>query len=484
MKPVVWTIAGADSSGAAGAAADLKVFAALDAHGASVLTAVTAQGLQTFNASVPVGAPMIRAQIKALADLPPPAAIKIGMLPTAEAAEEVAAFVRDHPGFVVLDPVVSSSSGGCLTDDSALDAVQRELLPRVDLLTPNSLEAERLLGVPIRDAADVEKAAKRAVERGVRNVLIKGGHVGGLTSSDYFLSRAGKGFWIHSRKTEGAYVRGTGCALSAAVAVGIAKGLPLEDAIVLAKGYVTRGIREAYGPEEGPHFFGHGAWPVSQADMPWISRSPSQARRIFPDVGSEPLGFYPVVPNADWVDRLTAVGVRTIQLRIKGAGDLDAEIRRAARIAAERGARLFINDHWELAIAAGAYGVHLGQEDLETADLARIEAAGLRLGVSTHSLEEAAVANAFVASYVALGPIFATTCKSMRFGPQGMPRIAEWVSYFGVPVVAIGGLKLEHVAEAINLGADGVAVISDVLAHPDPERRARAWIKATGGGGS
>lgn len=480
MKKVVWTIAGADSSGAAGAAADLKVFGALDTHGASVLTAVTAQGLQTFNASIPVSGAMIRAQIKALADLPAPAAIKIGMLPTAEAAEEVAGFLGDYPGPVVLDPVVTSSSGGCLTGDSALEAVQRDLLPRVDLLTPNALEVERLLKLEIRDAADVEQAARRALDRGVRNVLVKGGHVDGLTSSDYFLGQGGRGFWIHSNKTAGAYVRGTGCALSAAVAAGIARGLGMRDAVVLAKAYVTRGIREAYGPADAPRFFHHAPWPVGATDMPWISASSSQARRRFPDVGTEPLGFYPVVPDAAWVDRLTAVGAKTIQLRIKGSPDLSGEIRRAVKFAGARGARLFVNDHWKEAIEAGAYGVHLGQEDLETADLARIEAAGLRLGVSTHSLEEAAVANSFIPSYVALGPIFPTTCKAMRFGPQGLERLAEWASLFAVPVVAIGGLKLEHVPEAVRLGAQGVAVISDVLADQDPDGRAAAWIRAAG----
>jgi thiamine-phosphate diphosphorylase len=140
---------------------------------------------------------------------------------------------------------------------------------------------------------------------------------------------------------------------------------------------------------------------------------------------------------------------------------------------------LFINDAWQLAREYGAYGVHLGQEDLAAlspADRSALRASGLRLGISTHSYLEAAFAHAWAPSYVALGPIFATTCKAMRFGPQGLARIAEWKALLPYPLVVIGGMTLAYAAEATRLGASGVAVIRDVLEAADPGARAAAYV--------
>ncbi len=137
---------------------------------------------------------------------------------------------------------------------------------------------------------------------------------------------------------------------------------------------------------------------------------------------------------------------------------------------------MFINDHWQLAIEHGAYGVHLGQEDLQTADLPAIAKAGLHLGISTHSYFEAAKAKSYHPSYVALGPIFETTCKSMTFGPQGFDRISEWRGFFEQGLVAIGGLQLQHAQEVAKRGADGLALISDVLKASNPHQRVAEWL--------
>jgi thiamine-phosphate diphosphorylase len=174
-----------------------------------------------------------------------------------------------------------------------------------------------------------------------------------------------------------------------------------------------------------------------------------------------------------------------MQLRIKDLSgvNLANEIAESVAMCRKTNTRLFINDYWQLAIDSGAYGVHLGQEDLDqlhTENLSAISNAGLRLGVSTHSHEEALRAMSVSPSYIALGPIFPTTCKSMAFGPQGLARIGEWRSKYNCPLVAIGGLKVEHAAEALALGADGIAVISDITTAADPEGRARQWVLALG----
>jgi thiamine-phosphate pyrophosphorylase len=189
--------------------------------------------------------------------------------------------------------------------------------------------------------------------------------------------------------------------------------------------------------------------------------------------------FYPVVDNVAWVARLALLGVGTIQLRAKNLNDTDALAIVREALAATKGTttRLVVNDYWRAAIEAQAKHLHLGQEDLAGADLKAIRAAGLTLGLSTHDDEELATALAARPDYVALGPIFPTTLKSMRFAPQGIPKISDWKKRVGnIPLVAIGGIKFERAAEIFAAGADSIAVVSDVTANADPDARVRQWL--------
>ncbi len=208
-----------------------------------------------------------------------------------------------------------------------------------------------------------------------------------------------------------------------------------------------------------------------------------------------PIGFYPVVPTADWVERLLGWGVRTVQLRIKVADHSPAEI--AAQVQAAvaagcevSGAQVFINDHWKLALAYGAYGVHLGQEDLtaaEGADMDALRHAGLRLGLSTHTPAELARAHAAHPSYLAIGPIYPTTLKVMPYEPVGLERLALWAAQTALrprlPVVAIGGISLARmpgVLASLSGVSDGVAVVSAVTRADDPARAARDGMRMVG----
>ncbi len=195
---------------------------------------------------------------------------------------------------------------------------------------------------------------------------------------------------------------------------------------------------------------------------------------------SYPDRFYPVVDSLDWVKRLTALGVGTIQLRAKDLNDAEALqiVSDALEITKGTPTKLVVNDYWRAAIVAGAEHLHLGQEDLASADLGEIRKAKLTLGVSTHDDAELDTALKANPDYVALGPIFFTTLKSMRFEPQGIPKITEWKKRIGsVPLVAIGGIKLEHAAEIFAAGADSIAVVSDVTQNADPDARVRAWLE-------
>ncbi|NEV02257.1 thiamine phosphate synthase [Bradyrhizobium uaiense] len=189
--------------------------------------------------------------------------------------------------------------------------------------------------------------------------------------------------------------------------------------------------------------------------------------------------FYPVVDSIKWVERLTKLGVGTIQLRAKELNDAEALQIVTDALAVTKGTptKLVVNDYWRAAIVAGAEHLHLGQEDLADADLAEIRKAKLTLGVSTHDDSELATALAAKPDYVALGPIFFTTLKSMRFEPQGIAKITEWKKRIGaIPLVAIGGIKFEHAAEIFAAGADSIAVVSDVTQNTDPDARVRQWL--------
>jgi thiamine-phosphate pyrophosphorylase len=191
--------------------------------------------------------------------------------------------------------------------------------------------------------------------------------------------------------------------------------------------------------------------------------------------------FYPVVDTVEWVRRLTALGVGTVQLRAKDLDDASATILFRAALDVTKGTstKLVVNDYWRVAIELKAQHLHLGQEDLADADVAAIKKAGITLGLSTHDEEELETALRAEPDYVALGPIFFTTLKSMRFEPQGIPKITTWKKRVGkLPLVAIGGIKFEHAAEIFAAGADSIAVVSDVTQNPDPDARVRQWLGA------
>ncbi|MGE0766162.1 MAG: thiamine phosphate synthase [Hyphomicrobiaceae bacterium] len=189
--------------------------------------------------------------------------------------------------------------------------------------------------------------------------------------------------------------------------------------------------------------------------------------------------FYPIVPDLAWIERIVPLGVRTVQLRLKdAAGD---EVRRqilgSIDVCKRHDCDLIVNDYWREAIALGADFLHLGQEDLAEADVQAIKRAGIRLGISTHSPEELAIALAAEPDYVALGPIYETKLKAMKWGPQGLGRITEWKAQIGaLPLCCIGGITPERAPGVVAAGADSVAVITDFFTHADPESRVMQWL--------
>lgn len=488
--PIAWTVAGSDSGGGAGLQADLRAFDAFDVHGCSAVAALTAQHSRAVERIEAVSPQMLQSQLAALAADLPPRVVKTGMLGSATNVEVVArcidALRAAHPlsgVALVVDPVLGASSGASFADDAVLRAVREHLLPRATLVTPNRHEAARLLGLPVlADAAAVEHAARALQAQGPRAVAITGGDAAtaaqAADSEDYLLAPQAEG-WLALPRVDTPHHHGSGCTYASAAAAALAHGFAEAEAVVLAKMATHHALRHGYAA-------GSGAGPVharagfarDTGNLPSLRLSGAPCS--FAPLAQPDMGLYAIVDDAGWVYRMLEAGVRTVQLRIKDAGahELRHEIRRAVAAARAAGAQLFVNDHWQFALQEGAYGVHLGQEDLQAADLPRIAAAGLRLGVSTHAYWEVCRAWALRPSYIACGPIHATQSKAMPWIAQGEDNLAYWCGLLPLPVVAIGGMDVPRTRRARACGAAGVAVMSAITAAADPQRAAQALLRA------
>lgn len=494
MKKIAWTIGGSDSGGGAGIQADIKTFNNLGVHGCSAITALTAQNTLQVKDVEAVSPSMLQAQTDVLlADLPPQS-IKTGMLYNIENIKQIANLFSRIKAFKLCDPVMVSTSGySLLADKETRQAFLDLLLPQVDLLTPNIPEAETLLGLKIttpekHSYSYIKDLAKQLQILGPRAILLKGGHSTGKLASDYFID-ANHSFWLSSKRIDTTATHGTGCTLSAAITACIALDYPLPDAIVIAKAYVNQGLRTATKIGSGHNPIDHGYWPENPTDLPALISVDNEYildkwldYPSFPDCGETAIGAYPIVNSSDWLKKLLPLGVSTIQLRIKSDNGntthLEEEIARSIAIAKEYNCRLFINDHWKLAIKYGAYGVHLGQEDLNTADINALAKSDLRLGISTHSYSELARSIAYKPSYIALGPIYNTTTKAMPWAAQGLKNLKRWQKLIPCQLVAIGGITLEHAPEVFATGTTGIAVIKDICNNQNPIERTKQWLGA------
>lgn len=262
--PIALTIAGSDSSGGAGIQADLKTFAAHQVYGASVIVALTAQNTQAVRAIHPVPADFVAAQIDAVFEDLDVAAVKIGMLATAELIETVADGLEHHGARnIVLDPVMIAASGGRLLQEDAIEALKRRLLPLATLVTPNLPEAAALLGTAMAETEEAAAEQGGAIAAlGAANVLVKGGHASGEDSVDVLVSKSGQRQRFVAPRIETLNTHGTGCTLSSAIASGLAHGIELAEAVALAKRYISAAISASdavrVGHGHGPvHHFHH-----------------------------------------------------------------------------------------------------------------------------------------------------------------------------------------------------------------------------------
>lgn len=491
-RPLVLVIAGVDSGGGAGVTADIMSVHDQGAWGMPLITAYTCQSLDRITLVDPVKVEVFNEALNlALNDWDQKiAAVKVGVICNAAILEAVLKALEGPLAGVpvVWDPVLTATSGDIESAD--IKANLSRILKVTTVFTPNIPEAMELTGRTendIKSDKDILAMCDELIAQGANAILLKGGHnISGLDAVDTFKSKKTTFKMSHAKK-DGLGAHGGGCALSSSIAGLIACGYAIEDAVVMGKVYVTRGIFET------EMCFEHKRPPIAHKGLDFnLDYMPKIVQDNFPEAaGPFPkcpfnLGIYPVVDSADWVQRLLSMGVKTIQLRIKTDKHDDEsnehlvnEIKRACFLGHNFRARIFIDDHYKLAAKFGAYGVHLGMEDLQTADLEFIKNAGLRLGVSTHGIFEVCKVLTLQPSYIAIGHIFPTQTKDMESKPQGIERMGRQAMMLKnrIPTVAIGGIKLNHAQEILDAGIDSIAVVTAITKSSEPFTETQKWIE-------
>ena len=513
-KPVVWTIAGSDSGGGAGIQADLATINDLQCHACTVITAVTAQNSVSVDGVYGIDENTLLAQLNCLLTDLPPDAIKIGLLVNqaqlnclarwlgSEFASYQQKVTKKIP--VILDPVMVASCGdtlGAVLDYMVLKDV-------ITLITPNAKELEQLSDRELKCAVAFSDAAVQMAVDLKTNVLAKGGDKGGFWhdkyAKDLFICRnASHTSFIHqdqrfvlsSPRSNNPNCHGSGCTLSSAVAAFMAHGYVLHDAILLAKAYVSEGIAHAQQVGKGAGSLARMGWPTDLELFPTILSGDN--RPMLPvDLKfarlTYALDIYPVVDSVELLETLLLNDATTVQLRLK-IGEhfdeqmLEQQIVEAIALGRRYKAQVFINDHWQLALKHGAFGVHLGQEDLYDADLEQIASRGLALGISSHGYFELKLAAQINPSYIAIGHIFATTTKSMPSLPQGVAKLSRYVKLLSghFPSVAIGGIDAQTLEDISATGVDACAVVRAITQAKSPAMAyqflSRLWMHSSKG---
>jgi hydroxymethylpyrimidine kinase/phosphomethylpyrimidine kinase/thiamine-phosphate diphosphorylase len=526
QKPIIWTISGADCSGGAGIAADIKTGHNLNVEVCHLITANTVQNSAELSAVNVIEVKVLAQQAQALRFDKAPAVIKIGLMVNSAQINWLVATLlilkQQLPDLlVVYDPVGQASVGGRLSSLTA--NALAPLMPLIDVITPNLIEAKQLSGLNPKSIHNAEVLATKILQLGCKAVIIKGGHTDSDNTEDTEKNNLAKTYCIdiclqslslsalislQSPKINTNYSHGGGCSFASALASFLAHGYLLRDAFTLTKAFINQGLSLSadissgnnQGENQGKgksqnnlevnnssinnanneNYYGafqQGSWPTKLRYFPNVISPLYQQVKLspnFPSLGltvSEKLGLYPVVDSLSWLECLLPLSLNIIQLRIKSDNnaELDLLIEKAVTLASNYNCRLFINDHWQLAIKYGAYGVHIGQEDLNSADLKAIAKSGLRLGISTHGCYEFLLAKQLQPSYLAIGAIFATNTKDMTGQIQGLTNLRQILALANdIPVVAIGGINQQRLEQVWRTGVSAVAVVTAITEAEQP----------------
>lgn len=485
------TIAGSDPSGGAGIQADLKTFSALGVYGATAITAVTVQNTQSVKYVHKLPPQVVYDQIVAVMEDVTVDAVKIGMVNDAETLDAIVhALTAYRSKFLVVDPVMVSTSGCALMQPDALAIMKERLLPMADLVTPNLPEAWTLAGTD----TSVDDAAQAILRLGVKALLIKGGHAEGNTKTDYLYIYKGEGvkrveFTAETIDTPNTH--GTGCTLSSAIAALLACGNGLEDAVRQAKEYLTEALKAGAGVHvgrgHGPvcHFYADRVmrlcgYKVVRYDLKTLKPKDLEtaSRLQFITHFTDKYSYY------DSAMMALEGGCQWIQLRMKDA--CEDEIERVARLilpeCRRMGAVFVIDDHVELALRVGADGVHLGKNDMPVDEARRLAGDGFIIGGTANTFEDVQRLAAQGADYIGCGPFrFTMTKKNLApmLGLEGYKRILSQMKECGIglPLVAIGGITSDDIPQLMAAGVSGIALSGSVLRAEQPVEEMRKVVE-------
>lgn len=506
--PVVWCVGGSDSSAHAGLQIDLRTGEDLSCHVQTVVTCITAQSLKGVRLIEPVSIALFNEQWQRLLDESlnellrerAPTAIKVGLLPSVELVEACSGWLKKikvaFPNvIVVFDPVmaVSNEPDNWLQQKLIGDALLKHMLPYVDVITPNVMAFETLTGLSCEQAMESlhEQLQPFFKQASCCWLLQRDNSNKNQTADWWFDQQTIVGFSSEKLTANNSY--DTSCVLSTALASFIAHGYDLSDAMTMAKAYVIGAFNSGVQIDEGTALLGSPGWPLQIENLPTIISKKNDIESEMNGVESkkcspftkmdiEKMGLYPVVDSVEWLELVLEQGVQIAQLRIKNPDDkkLESKIQSAIALGEKYQAQVFINDYWKQAIEFDAYGVHLGQEDLDVADLKSIQQAGLRLGISTHGYYEIARAQSIQPSYIALGHIFPTQTKDMPSQPQGLKRLSHYSELLKnhFPTVAIGGIDAERLPMVARTGVNSVALVSAITKAKEPKKATRMLMAA------
>jgi hydroxymethylpyrimidine kinase/phosphomethylpyrimidine kinase/thiamine-phosphate diphosphorylase len=350
-KPIVWTIASSDSGGGAGIQADLHTFAALGCHGCSVIAAVTAQNSTEVVGYETVSPTLFVTQLNCLLQDMSPKVIKIGLIPDAGLLEQLAIWLAQHKAehefLLIADPVLSSSSGYNFISQSILSIWRQQLLPLLDLITPNLPELTLLSDMAL---ADSNKQANQLLQWGVKAVLVKGGHSADTdTVTDHYFSPE-QHFSLQQPRLNTLHNHGTGCVLSSAIAAAYAYGYELADSIIVARAYLQQALSHSYATGRGAGCLQHHSWPTKRGYFPQLKLPQDTQFGTLSFAGiNTPIGFYPVINSVQWLKRLLPLEPDVIQLRLKQGSPDEIELQIAeAVLLINYGYLLMITGNWPL----------------------------------------------------------------------------------------------------------------------------------------
>lgn len=467
--PIVLTIAGSDPSGGAGIQADIKTISALGGYAASVITAVTVQNTCGVQSVFPLPASVVEGQLRAVLDDLHVQAVKIGMLQDAAIIRTIASVLREYrPAYVVLDPVMVSSSGHPLLSEEAFRAMVDELFPLATLITPNLPEAEALLtacspesfpadpkGQFVWTAEKMEQAAGSLLTCRSEAVLLKGGHLEGDERMDVLAVRTGEGAYRLSRFTHNRIdtqnTHGTGCTLSSAIATGLAKGYSLEKSVAAAKEYLSCALEAGRNVRVGK---GHGP-----ADF-FFAPSPSLRMGLLKIIVITWPEFLP--DEAATLTTLFQSGLERLHLRKPQASaeELEELIR---QIPAEYYSRMVLHDHFQLAVRYGLGGVHLNRRNPSPPPAFKGT-----VSCSCHSLEEVEMAKR-TCNYVSLSPVFDSISKTgyrSAFTPESLHE-ALVNGIIDDKVMALGGVDCTNIRQVQAMGFGGAMILGEIWCTSD-----------------